>query len=340
MPRNSPTGFICAFFAVVRLRADLAHLVDGRARAGGRLRDLRGVRLARPGRVLIPAAEVARIDRANRSARSEALRMQARMSAACAPGGTRPASGRPGRRTMPAIRPVTRHGAGGLASKRIIVGYGFWIFLLSDIIMFSAFFATYAVLVGNTAGGPSGRELFDLRNVAIETACLLLSSFTCGLASIGARQRARSGSMARWRRPSCSEPLSGLEPRVRGLVARGAGPTRSAFLSAFFTLVGCHGLHVTAGLLWLLTMMAQVFAKGTGRHSAAHPVLQPVLARPRHHLGGHVHRGVSDGSRAMSHSEHELDAGSGTRTPRRAMSARSTVRGTRLAGSFWAVAAT
>ena len=73
------------------------------------------------------------------------------------------------------------------ASKRIIVGYGFWIFLLSDIIMFSAFFATYAVLSGETAGGPSGKDLFDLHNVAIETGCLLLSSFTCGLAAIGAQ---------------------------------------------------------------------------------------------------------------------------------------------------------
>src|ERR1700742_5243086 len=75
----------------------------------------------------------------------------------------------------------------GPAAKRIVVGYGFWIFLLSDIVMFSAFFATYAVLAGRTAGGPGGRELFDLRNVAIETAALLLSSFTCGIASIGAR---------------------------------------------------------------------------------------------------------------------------------------------------------
>src|SRR5271170_2052344 len=84
-------------------------------------------------------------------------------------------------------RPAAEHAGVGLLSKRIIVAYGFWIFLLSDIIMFSAFFATYAVLVGATAGGPSGRELFNLSNVAIETVCLLLSSFTCGLASIGAR---------------------------------------------------------------------------------------------------------------------------------------------------------
>src|SRR4051794_29663314 len=78
-------------------------------------------------------------------------------------------------------------GSGGAAApKRVVVGYGFWIFLLSDIVMFSAFFAAYAVLVGETAGGPGGAELFDLRTVAIETALLLLSSFTCGLASIAA----------------------------------------------------------------------------------------------------------------------------------------------------------
>ena len=86
-------------------------------------------------------------------------------------------------------QPMAAHAAHGQVSKRIIVGYGFWIFLLSDIVMFSAFFASYAVLVGQTAGGPSGRELFDLRNTAIQTACLLLSSFACSLASIGAQTR-------------------------------------------------------------------------------------------------------------------------------------------------------
>src|SRR5215831_7347638 len=77
----------------------------------------------------------------------------------------------------------------GPASKRIVTGYGFWIFILSDMLMFSAFFATYAVLLGQTAGGPTGHHLFDLRNVAIETAFLLASSFTCGLASIAADTR-------------------------------------------------------------------------------------------------------------------------------------------------------
>jgi cytochrome o ubiquinol oxidase subunit 3 len=156
------------------------------------------------------------------------------------------------------------HSAVDLLSKRIVVGYGFWIFLLSDIIMFSAFFATYAVLVTATDGGPSGHDLFDLDNVAIETACLLLSSFTCGLASIGAER-----SSALWFHGAMAATFVlgvafvGLEVHeFAGMVAQGAGPTRSAFLSAFFTLVGCHGLHVSIGLLWLLTMMAQVFAKG------------------------------------------------------------------------------
>jgi cytochrome o ubiquinol oxidase subunit 3 len=158
----------------------------------------------------------------------------------------------------------TRHVASNLLSRRIIVGYGFWIFLLSDIIMFSAFFATYAVLVGETAGGPSGRDLFNLHSVALETGCLLLSSFTCGIASIGAQSRNGLwfyGAMV----ATFVLGAAFLTIEVRefaGMVARGAGPTRSAFLSAFFTLVGCHGLHVTAGLLWLLTMIAQVFAKG------------------------------------------------------------------------------
>ncbi|MFL5251859.1 MAG: cytochrome c oxidase subunit 3, partial [Rhodopila sp.] len=161
-------------------------------------------------------------------------------------------------------QPSTEHGERDLLSKRIIVGYGFWIFLLSDIIMFSAFFASYAVLMDSTAGGPSGRDLFDLRSVGAETACLLLSSFTCGLASIGAQTRNRlwfHGAMAVTF--VLGAAFLALEIReFASLFAQDAGPTRSAFLSAFFTLVGCHGLHVTCGLLWLLTMMAQVFAKG------------------------------------------------------------------------------
>jgi cytochrome o ubiquinol oxidase subunit 3 len=159
---------------------------------------------------------------------------------------------------------TSQHAARGLASKRIITGYGFWIFLLSDIVMFSAFFATYAVLVDSTAGGPTGKQLFELPNVAIETGCLLLSSFTCGIAAIGANARNNLlfyGAMTAT--AVLGATFLGLEVHeFIGLVQQGAGPQRSAFLSAFFTLVGCHGLHVTLGLMWLLTMMAQVYAKG------------------------------------------------------------------------------
>jgi cytochrome o ubiquinol oxidase subunit III len=152
----------------------------------------------------------------------------------------------------------------GPAPKRIVTGFGFWIFLLSDIVMFSCFFASYAVLRGQTAGGPSGAQLFDLKSVAVETACLLLSSFTCGLASIAVGVRSERWFQAAMT-ATCVLGLAFLALEARefaGLVARGAGPTRSAFLSSFFTLVGCHGAHVSAGSLWLLTMMAQVFAKG------------------------------------------------------------------------------
>jgi cytochrome o ubiquinol oxidase subunit III len=156
------------------------------------------------------------------------------------------------------------HGEGGPAPKRVVVAYGFWIFLLSDIVMFSAFFATYAVLAGANADGPTGRDLFDLRNVAIETACLLVSSFTCGLASISAGARSKTGFYAAMVATFVlGAAFVGLEAsEFTGFIARGAGPQRSAFLTAFFTVVGCHGLHVSLGLLWLLTMMAQVFAKG------------------------------------------------------------------------------
>jgi cytochrome o ubiquinol oxidase subunit 3 len=162
---------------------------------------------------------------------------------------------------------VTGHGAGGPAPKRIVVGYGFWIFLLSDVIMFSAFFAAYSVLFKNTAGGPTAEQLFDLRNTAAETACLLASTFTCAMASLAVGERNQ-----KWTQLSLlatgvlGVTFITLEIReFASLISRGAGPSRSAFLSSFFTLVGCHGVHVTAGLLWLGTMMAQFYAKGFRR---------------------------------------------------------------------------
>jgi cytochrome o ubiquinol oxidase subunit III len=152
----------------------------------------------------------------------------------------------------------------GPATKRIVVGYGFWVFLLSDIIMFSAIFAAYAVLAHATAGGPSGVQLFHQSSVAIETACLLASSYTCGLMSL-AIDRSHYGRMylAAFFTFLLGVAFLALELReFAGMIAKGAGPQRSAFLSAFFALVGCHGLHVTIGLVWLAVMMSQVAIKG------------------------------------------------------------------------------
>jgi cytochrome o ubiquinol oxidase subunit 3 len=152
----------------------------------------------------------------------------------------------------------------GPAPKRIVVAYGFWIFLLSDIVMFAALFAAYAVLVHATAGGPSGAQLFNQVSVAIETACLLASSYTCGLMSLAVTSRNHAatylGAVVTF---ALGAAFLTLELReFAGMIAIGATPQRSAFLSAFFTLVGCHGLHVTAGLIWLAVMMAQVAVKG------------------------------------------------------------------------------
>ena len=152
----------------------------------------------------------------------------------------------------------------GPAAKRIVVGFGFWVFLLSDIVMFSAIFATYAVLVHATAGGPTGAQLFNQTSVAIETGCLLASSYTCGLMSLAISARRYAATyLAALVTFVLGAAFLVLELReFAGMIAIGAGPQRSAFLSAFFALVGCHGLHVAAGLVWLVVMMAQVAIKG------------------------------------------------------------------------------
>ena len=152
----------------------------------------------------------------------------------------------------------------GPAPKRVVVAYGFWIFLLSDIVMFSVLFAVFAVLRRATAGGPTGAELFNQVSVALETGCLLLSSYTCGLMSLAINSRRTVATyLAALVTFALGVAFLGLEIReFAGMVARGATPERSAFLSAFFTLVGCHGLHVTIGLLWLVVMMAQVAVRG------------------------------------------------------------------------------
>ncbi|GAB7127283.1 cytochrome o ubiquinol oxidase subunit III [Amantichitinum ursilacus] len=152
----------------------------------------------------------------------------------------------------------------GPAPTRVVVSYGFWLFILSDIILFAALFAAYAVLSGQTAGGPSGHQLFDRGHVLIETACLLLSSFTCGMFSLAIDQRsARYTYVFGAITFALGLGFIGLElSEFTEMIAHGNGPQRSAFLSAFFALVGMHGTHVTLGLAWLLGMLAQVATLG------------------------------------------------------------------------------
>jgi cytochrome o ubiquinol oxidase subunit III len=159
---------------------------------------------------------------------------------------------------------VRRRGGGGPAPKRIVVAFGFWIFILSDMVPFSALFAAYAVLRGNTASGPTGADLFNLRNVFIETMCLLCSSYTCGLGALSAERRhpARFLIFAAFAFVLGAAFLTIEVTEFAGMVAKGAGPSRSAFLSAFFTLVGTHGVHVASGLIALIYLVAQVIAKG------------------------------------------------------------------------------
>jgi cytochrome o ubiquinol oxidase subunit III len=162
------------------------------------------------------------------------------------------------------IKLARGRGGGGPASKRVVVAYGFWIFILSDMVMFSALFAAYAVLRDNTAGGPTGAELFNLRNVFIETMCLLLSSYTCGLGVLSAERRQPARflifAVLTFVLGACFLFIEATE--FARMVEMGAGPSRSGFLSAFFTLVGTHGVHVASGLIALIYLVAQVIAKG------------------------------------------------------------------------------
>ncbi len=161
----------------------------------------------------------------------------------------------------------TGHGESGPARKRIIVGYGFWLFLLSDIVMFACFFAAFAVERGSTNGGPTISQIVEVPRVALETGVLLLSSYTCGLSFAATNARNRLWTQVFLLITGLlGLVFVGLElQEFIGLAARGITPQRSGFLTAFFGLVGLHGLHVTVAGLWLLTMMAQLQVKGFRR---------------------------------------------------------------------------
>ena len=141
---------------------------------------------------------------------------------------------------------------------------GFWIYLMSDCLIFACLFATYAVLGRNYAGGPNGAELFDLPLVALNTAFLLLSSITYGFAML-ASQKKRLTQTIVWLGITGLFGLAFLSLELyefNHLIHEGAGPQRSGFLTAFFALVGTHGLHVTFGFVWLVTLMVQLAKHG------------------------------------------------------------------------------
>ncbi|HYA00094.1 MAG TPA: cytochrome o ubiquinol oxidase subunit III [Candidatus Binatia bacterium] len=159
--------------------------------------------------------------------------------------------------------PVDAHAAE--ADERTV--FGFWVYILTDCVLFASLFATYVVLHGNTAGGPSGHQLFEMPYVLAETMALLASSFTCGLAMLAAvRGRTRLAVVALALTFALGSTFLALElSEFHHLAVIGAGWSRSGFLSAYFILVGTHGLHITVGLLWMAVVAARIWWSGLGR---------------------------------------------------------------------------
>jgi cytochrome o ubiquinol oxidase subunit 3 len=149
---------------------------------------------------------------------------------------------------------------------------GFWLYLMTDAVLFALLFATYVVMTVGTAGGPTGHDLFSLPRAFAETMLLLVSSTTFGFATLAAA-RGEGGAAIRWLLLTALLGLAFVALEISeftGMIGIGAGPDRSGFLSAFFVLVGTHGLHVSAGILCILVMIGQVLAKG---------LTAPVLSR-------------------------------------------------------------
>lgn len=145
--------------------------------------------------------------------------------------------------------------------------FGFWVYLMTDCVLFAALFATYAVLHNNTFGGPGARELFSLPYVLVETLLLLTSSFTCGLGLLAAR-RGDKQQVLMWFGITFLLGLSFLTMEVTEfshLAHEGNSWHRSGFLSSYFTLVGTHGVHIATGLLWMLVMLGRVLQGGLSK---------------------------------------------------------------------------
>lgn len=147
--------------------------------------------------------------------------------------------------------------------------FGFWVYIMTDCVLFASLFATYAVLRNNTFGGPSGSNLFSLSNVLAETLILLTSSFTCGLGILSARAHRKNQVLIFFGLTFLlGLAFLGLElHEFSDLVAQGNSWRRSGFLSSFFTLVGTHGLHITSGLIWMSVLMLRTAQQGLTRNN-------------------------------------------------------------------------
>lgn len=142
--------------------------------------------------------------------------------------------------------------------------FGFWIYLMTDLVIFAVLFATFSVLRHNTFGGPSARDLFHLPFALTETLILLTSSFTCALATLGVYLKKKTMAIA-WFALTFILGVAFLKLEISEfskLIADGSGPERSAFLSSFFALVGTHGFHISIGLLWILVAMLRIHFRG------------------------------------------------------------------------------
>jgi cytochrome o ubiquinol oxidase subunit 3 len=159
---------------------------------------------------------------------------------------------------------LTPESESGAVNPQRLKAFGFWVYLMSDAIVFSLLFATYSAMSHNYAAGPTGKDVFDLYRTLGETLLLLFSSVAYGFAMVSLI-RGRRDMILLWLSVTFMLGLGFVVMEVSefvGMIAQGAGPDRSGFLSAFFTLVGTHGLHVSIGLIWILVMVVQMMAKG------------------------------------------------------------------------------
>ena len=155
------------------------------------------------------------------------------------------------------------HGEAHKATE--VVAFGFWVFLMSDLITFGLFFATFGTMANGAAGGPVARDFVDLASIAGQTALLLTSTLTFGFASLALKYHASRRALLGWLGLTALLGAGFVALEVRdfiGMAAAGAVPQRSGYLSAFWSLVGLHGLHVSAGIIWIGVMAAQITTLG------------------------------------------------------------------------------